>query len=37
MIDDLTGERLTIQNGYLFLAAAQRPGVYRILCKRVFV
>ena len=31
MIDDLTGERLTIQNGHLILAAAQRPRVDAIL------
>ncbi|MBE3025957.1 hypothetical protein OX462_12145 [Janthinobacterium sp. SUN098] len=31
MIDDLTGERLTIQNGHLILAAAQRPRVDSIL------
>lgn len=31
MIDDLTGERLIIQNGYLILAAAQRPLVEAIL------
>lgn len=31
MIDDLTGELLTIQNGHLILAAAQRPRVDTIL------
>ena len=31
MIDDLTGERLIIQNGHLILAAAQRPRVEAIL------
>ena len=31
MIDDLTGERLIIQDGYLILAAAQRPLVEAIL------
>lgn len=31
MIDDLTGGRLTLQNGHLIISAAQRPRVDAIL------